>query len=132
MTKLKPMNILNYESAGRKVVKWAQDESEASWPKDMADFRNQLAEDVEIPERYQTIEVVQGTDTHFILRLPPKNQVTQSEQEVVEEKKQEEQTGQPQSYNPPEFYKDLLVEGTLDNVSFFYSRISDYTIRGCR
>lgn len=130
MEKLKPMNILNYELAGRLVVEWAQGKKDP--PKDMADMRSQLAGIVEIPERYQTLEVVQGDNHHFVLRLPPKDQVTQSEKEVVEETKQANETGEPKFYDPPKFYSDLLVEKDIENDAFFYSRISDYTIRGCR
>ncbi len=130
MEKLKPMRILNYELAGRLVVEWAQ--GKKAPPEDMADMRSQLAGIVEIPERYQTLEVVQGDNHHFVLRLPPKDQVTQSEEEVMQETKQAKETGNPKFYYPPKFYSDLLVEKDIENDAFFYSRISDYTIRGCR
>jgi hypothetical protein len=130
MADLMPMNILNYELAGRIVVEWAQGKRKR--PEDMEEMRAQLAGIVEIAERYETLQVVQGDETHFILRLPPEKELTQYERKVHEQRDKEQQSGVPQPYDPPKFYEDYIVEGDMDNVSFFYSRISDYTIRGCK
>lgn len=131
MPRIQPMNILDYERAGRIVVAWAQGKTPP--PKDMEDMRQQLAGIVEIPERYQRLSVVQGDNHHFILRLPPKDQVTQSEEDVLQDLEDEKNTGERRSYELPQFYKDMLLEsGLWNNATFFYSRISDYTIRGCK
>jgi hypothetical protein len=122
---LEPIKILDYESAGRQVVRWAQGKDPL--PGTMAEFREKLAGIVHVPERYLSISFTQGDDHHFVMRLPPKNQVSQSEIIV---------NAQPKgiaSYDPPKFYLDMLTaDENFDNIPFFYSRIADYTIRGCR
>lgn len=125
---LKPMKILDYEAAGRKVVMWAQ--KPETRPADMAEFRQQLKGLVDIPERYETLEICQGDDHHFILRLPPNRQVSESERRA---KKQAKEDPGVVSYDPPHFYTDMLTgQKPFDNIEFYYSRISDYTIRGCK
>jgi hypothetical protein len=125
---LKPMRILDYEAAGRKVVQWAQ--KPETRPSTMEEFRHQLKGLVDIPERYTDLQICQGDDNLFILRLPPARQVSESEETV---KKDWTENPGLDAYSPPQFYMDMLSgEKEFDNVEFFYSRIADYTIRGCK
>ncbi|MBZ9709316.1 hypothetical protein LB543_21560 [Mesorhizobium sp. ESP7-2] len=120
-----PIQTLNFEAAGRKVVQWAQDPS--TRPRDLAEFKAQLDGLVVVPDRYKEIQIVQGYDHVFFLRLPPNNQVTQSQKKL-----QTEQGGMT-DYGIPDFYFDAILEKVpFNRDSFFYSRIADYTIRGCR
>lgn len=120
-----PMKILDFAEAGRKVVEWAQ--NPASRPRDLAEFKEQLAGLVEVPERYKEIQIVQGYDHVFFLRLPPNNQVTHSKKQL------ETETGGLMQYGVPDFYIDVINDpDKFDRDEFFYSRIADYTIRGCR
>ncbi len=120
-----PMKILDFEGAGRKVVEWAQ--NPGSRPRDLAEFKEQLAGLVEVPARYKEIQIVQGYDHVFFLRLPPNNQVTHSKKQL------ETETGGLMQYGIPDFYFDAINEpDNFDRDEFFYSRIADYTIRGCR
>ncbi len=123
--KLDPIDILDYRNAGRKVYEWATDP--ASRPADMQQMRDQLDGLVKIPPRYESLRIDQGDDTLFVLRLPPKNQVEQSKVKVEKEK----ENAVP--YEPPAFYgENFSTPGGMDNVEFFFSRLADYTIRGCK
>lgn len=120
-----PMIILNFAATGRKVVQWAQDPS--TRPRDLAEFKEQLAGLVQVPERFKEIQIVQGYDHVFFLRLPPNNQVTLSQKQL------ETEEGGLEEYGIPEFYFDAIKEvKEFDRTEFFFSRIADYTIRGCR
>lgn len=120
-----PIHILDFPAVGRKVVEWAQDPS--TRPRDLEEFKEQLAGLVEVPERYKEIQIVQGYDHVFFLRLPPKNQVTHSKAQLLKE------DNNMRRYGIPEFYFDAILEnGPFNRENFFYSRIADYTIRGCR
>jgi hypothetical protein len=120
-----PMKILDFPKAGRKVVEWAQ--NPRSRPRDIEEFKQQLAGLVEVPPRYKEIQIVQGYDHVFFLRLPPKNQVTKSKEQLDSE------TGGLKQYGVPDFYFDAIDDPeSFDREEFFYSRIADYTIRGCR
>ncbi|MER8568694.1 hypothetical protein NKH85_25260 [Mesorhizobium sp. M0924] len=123
-----PIDILDFPGVGRKVVEWAQNPK--SRPRDMAEFKKQLGGMVDVPARYKEIQIVQGYDHVFFMRLPPNNQVTQSKKKLDTEK------GGLKEYGIPDFYFDF-IKGTakFDDVkreTLFYSRIADYTIRGCR
>lgn len=120
-----PMKILDFPGAGRKVVEWAQNPS--SRPRDLDEFKQQLAGKVEVPARYTEIQIVQGYDHVFFLRLPPNNQVTHSQKQL------ETEEGGLKQYGVPDFYVDVITDpDSFDRNEFFYSRIADYTIRGCR
>lgn len=120
-----PMKILDFEKAGQKVVQWAQDPS--SRPRDLAEFKEQLAGLVEVPERFKEIQIMQGYDHVFFLRLPPNNQVTHSQKQLLDE------TDDLSQYGVPDFYFDAILKpDEFKREPFFYSRIADYTIRGCR
>lgn len=130
---LSPMKILDFEKAGRKVVEWAKDPASRPLDGDMQAFRTALQGIVDVPARYTSFELVQGDSNHFIMRLPPKAQLEQSEALAHREK----EDGNPaSSYGIPDFYKETFLDeqngGDFDNVKFFYCRIADYTIRGCR
>lgn len=124
-TRLEPMKILNFKEAGAKVVEWAR--NPASRPRDIEEFRAQLDQLVDVPARFKEIQIVQGYDHVFFLRLPPKNQVTQSQEDI--------ESGDIglSDYGLPDFYVDAFKNpDAFDQRSFFFSRIADYTIRGCR
>ncbi len=106
-------------------MEWAQDPS--TRPRDLAEFKQQLDGLVDVPPRYKEIQIVQGYDHVFFLRLPPNNQVTQSK------KRLDTEDDDMRRYGIPEFYFDAILETVpFDKEDFFYSRIADYTIRGCR
>ena len=124
-TPLESMTILNFPETGKKVVEWAQNPS--TRPRDIVEFRQQLAGLVDVPARYKEIQISQGYDHVFFLRLPPNNQVTQSQQKL------ETETNSVSAYGFPQFYFDAIEHPEkFDRTNFFFSRIADYTIRGCR
>ena len=123
----------DYEYVGRKIVGWAQ--APATCPKTIEDLRAALQGHLTIPATVKTLKVVQGTDddsksTEFILRLPPKGQVSETEKIVSDS---------PNStYELPPLYTEYQPGGvdesgaTIDRLRAFYSRVADYTMRGCR
>ncbi|MFI0843011.1 hypothetical protein [Mesorhizobium sp. IMUNJ 23232] len=120
-----PMKILNFRETGMKVVQWAQDPS--TRPRDLAEFKQQLAGLVQVPDRFKEIQIMQGYDHVFFLRLPPKNQVTKSHEQLANE------TDDLNEYGIPDFYFDAINNpDDFKREDFFFSRIADYTIRGCR
>lgn len=123
-----PIKILDFPKTGKKVVEWAQNPS--SRPRDLEEFKAQLAGLVQVPDRFKEIQIMQGYDHVFFLRLPPNNQVTWSKKQLDTEK------GGLMDYGIPDFYFDAINNpddfGDVKRESFFYSRIADYTIRGCR
>lgn len=120
-----PIEILDFEVAGRKVVEWAQ--NPRSRPRDIEEFKEQLKDAIRVPPRYKEIQIVQGYDHVFFLRLPPNNQVTQSLAKLQTE------DDDVARYGIPDFYFDAINQpDEFDREKFFYSRIADYTIRGCR
>ena len=120
-----PIEILDFPNAGRKVVEWAQ--NPISRPRDINEFKQQLKDIAVVPDRYTDIQIVQGYDHVFFLRLPPNNQVTQSRAKL------EQETNDVSKYGIPDFYFDAVEKpDEFDREKFFFSRIADYTIRGCR
>ena len=52
-----PMKILDFVGAGKKVVEWAQ--KPITRPRDINEFKEQLAGMVQVPDRYKEIQIVQ-------------------------------------------------------------------------
>src|SRR5690554_4792056 len=74
----------DYAKVGQKLVEWAQ-KGPASWPKNMDELRTALDGLITFPPQVTRLTVVQSYDGEegnfeFILRLPAKGQVTESEQ----------------------------------------------------
>ncbi|MES0166656.1 hypothetical protein NKJ87_11710 [Mesorhizobium sp. M0027] len=126
----------DYEAVGKKLVEWAQQDDEDSWPKTIDELREAFKDLLTIPDVFKTLTVVRGDDHiednyEFLLRLPPKGQVTESEQ-IVKAKVEDD------VYPLPALYKDFEPGGrdedkrVITQLRFFYARVADYTMRGCR
>ena len=125
-----------YVEVGRVIYEWAT--GQRPHPKSMEEVREALGDgdNIFIPENMKNVEVVQGEDddpesTTFILRLPPANQVSESQQQTS-------QAGR-EPYPTPLLYDFLIGLGALDDEGkpaktedVMYARIADYTMRGCR
>ncbi len=93
------------------------------WP--LEDGENQM---VRLPDRICRIVFIQPDNETYIVRLPPKDLVEQSE---------EENKADGSDYGFHKFYLRQLVPGSglgdkLDNIDVLYSRIADYTFAHCK
>jgi hypothetical protein len=123
----------DYEFVGKKIVEWAQNPD--TWPTSIDELRKELGGHLTIPPKVKVLKVIQGDDhdpksTEFILRLPPKNQVSESEKIV--------RTSPNGAYELPPLYTEYKPgekdeDGKVINrLRAFYARVGDYTMRGCR
>ncbi|MCP4097946.1 MAG: hypothetical protein GY748_17075 [Planctomycetaceae bacterium] len=128
-----PEAFNKYVRVGRKIYAWATGAEKT--PANMAELRKELGGDIFIPDGMTNLEVCQGEDetpgdTTFVLRLPPINQVMESQEQM-------KQKGTAK-YPTPELYTFLvMLEATnlgkrASAEDVLYSRIADYTMRGCR
>ena len=67
------IEVEDYIEMGRLVAEWATDPD--SRPADLAALKEQLAGVAVLPERVRTVEFVQGTLDHLVIRLPAKELV---------------------------------------------------------
>ncbi|WP_095491108.1 hypothetical protein [Mesorhizobium temperatum] len=125
----------DYEAVGKKLVEWAQQGRE-SWPKTIDELRVAFKDLLTIPDVFKRLRVEQGDDAtegdyELVLRLPPKGQVTESEQIV-------KASVDDDVYPLPPLYKDFEPGGrdedkrVITQLRFFYARVGDYTMRSCR
>ena len=125
----------DYEYVGRKIVEWAQNGPD-SWPKNIDELRAALDGHMTIPDVFKRLTITQGDDDReadyeLVLRLPPRGQVTESERIV-----QSDETGEP--YPLPPLYTGFQPGAPDENrqainaLRYFYARVADYTMRGCR
>lgn len=120
----------DYEKVGQKLIEWAQ-KGPASWPTDIDDLRQQLAGVLTIPAEVTRLTVMQGYDEaggncEFVLRLPSKGQVSESET-----------LARDGHYQLPPLIR-MLDDGQdesgdpLSPLQRFHARVADYTMRQCR
>ncbi|RWN02217.1 MAG: hypothetical protein EOR84_05115 [Mesorhizobium sp.] len=123
----------DYEAVGKKLVEWAQQDNA---PETIDELRLAFKDLLTIPDVFKSLRVVQGNDRtegdyEFLLRLPPKGQVTESEQIVTASVGDD-------VYPLPPLYTDYEPGGrdedqnVITQLRFFYARVADYTMRGCR
>lgn len=120
----------DYAAVGQQLIKWAQG-GPATWPKDIDDLRQAFKGHLHIPEGVKRLKVIQSDDSlednvEFILRLPAKNQVSESEALAKEG-----------NYNKPPVIEIIFMEndskkGPLTKLDLFHARVADYTMRQCR
>ncbi len=70
------IDVADYIEMGRLVAQWATDHS--SWPKDVDELKTQLDGIATVPDRIKSVEFVQSTLDHLILRLPVKEMIEES------------------------------------------------------
>ena len=92
----------DYIEMGRLVAEWAIDP--ASRPADLAALKEQLAGIAALPERVRTVEFVQGTLEHLVIRLPAKEHVEDTLEHMSDP------MGSPR-YQLPQFYADHCRPG---------------------
>jgi hypothetical protein len=117
--------LQNYVDIGKLIVEWAKDPSKR--PADMEAFRKAVGNNMLIHPKYTRLRIEQAddndTDLEFVLRLPPKGQVTESEERVAN-------APVGHGYPLPNLYD--VLPGLNRPLEAFYSRVADYTMRSCR
>ncbi|MBK8085207.1 MAG: hypothetical protein IPK28_16100 [Devosia sp.] len=93
-----------------------------SWPRSIDEFNQAVGAHYTLPPGVKTIQVIQGNDEVFVLRLPAKNQVEESNELAAKGK-----------YDLPPII-DILANKPAGNTvqDFFHARVADYTMRQCR
>ena len=120
------IDVADYIEMGRLVAQWAADP--ATRPETVDDLKEQLDGIAVVPDRIKTIEIVESTLDHLILRLPVK--------EMIEESL--ERMSDPMgdgTYPLPQFYADHYHPGfgpVMTPLDTLLARVGDYTIAQCR
>lgn len=120
------IEVADYIEIGRLVAEWATEPS--SRPADVAAFRDQLAGIATVPDRVRTVEFVQGTPEHLVIRLPAKELI----EETVE--KLSDPLGHPR-LQVPQFYADHCRPGfgpVMTPLDTLFARVGDQSIAQCR
>ncbi len=121
-----PVEVTDFIEMGRLVAEWALDP--VSRPTDAAGLRDQLRGIATVPERVRTVEFVQDTVDHLILRLPVREMVVESLDRMTDP------MGDGR-YPLPQFYVDHCRPGfgpVMTPLDTLLARISDCTIAQCR
>ena len=121
------IEISDYELMGRKILEWTMDPS--TRPTCVDDLRTQLRNIALIPDRIKSVEFVQSSLDHLVLRLPPAEMAKEGEDRAKSLDRENSQ-----DYEEPLFYRDRinLDVPRMSNLEFLYSRIGDYTIAQCK
>ena len=120
------IEVEDYIEIGRLVAEWAADP--ASRPKDLGALKAQLAGVAVIPERIKSVEFVQSTLDHLIIRLPAREMIEES----VERMSDPMASGR---YPMPQFYADHCRPGfgpVMTPLDTLLARVGDHTIAQCR
>lgn len=120
----------DYTKVGQKLIEWAQ-QGPASWPKDMEELRAAFDGLITFPPQITRLTVVQsydgeGGNFEFILRLPAKGQVSESEQLATQGN-----YAQPPVIHMLDSQQDENGN-PLSPLQQFHARVADYTMRQCR
>ena len=120
------IEVEDYIEMGRLVADWAADP--ASRPRTLGALKAQLAGIAVIPERIRSVEFVQSTLDHLVIRLPAKEMIEES----VERMSDPMGTGR---YPLPQFYADHCRPGfgpVMTPLDTLLARVGDHTIAQCR
>jgi hypothetical protein len=118
----------NFEAWGNLVKRWAKgDQPRPTTIQQLKDQCDGAGVGATI-SGYETLDIVQSqSETHLLLRLPPKKQLEASETRLA--------TG---SYSIPPFYKRIFDHPadpaipTAQNMTVHAERIGDYTMAACQ
>jgi hypothetical protein len=120
------IEVADYIEMGRLVAQWATDP--ATRPETVDELKTQLDGIAVVPERIKTVEIVQSTLDHLILRLPVKEMIEESLERMTDP------MGDG-TYPLPQFYADHYKPGfgpVMTPLDTLLARVGDYTIAQCR
>ena len=120
------IEVADFIEMGRLIAQWSADPD--TRPTTVDELKEQLDGIAVVPDRIKTVEIVQSTLDHLILRLPVK--------EMIEESL--ERMSDPMgdgTYPLPQFYADFYRPGfgpVMTPLDTLLARVGDYTIAQCR
>jgi hypothetical protein len=120
------IEVADFIEMGRLVAQWATDP--ATRPNDLAGFKQQLDGIAVVPDRIKSVEFVQSTLDHLVLRLPVREMIEESLERMTDP------MGDGQ-YPLPQFYADHYRPGfgpVMTPLDTLLARVGDYTIAQCR
>ena len=120
------IDVADYIEMGRLVAQWATDP--ATRPADVAEFKRQLDGIAVVPDRIKSVEFVQSTLDHLVLRLPVKEMIEESLERMTDPLDHGR-------YPLPQFYADHYRPGfgpVMTPLDILLARVGDYTIAQCR
>ncbi len=120
------IEVADYIEMGRLVAQWAADPS--TRPADVDELKEQLDGVAIVPDRIRSVEFVQSTLDHLVLRLPVKEMIEES----IERMSDPLGDGR---YPLPQFYADHYRPGfgpVMTPLDTLLARVGDYTIAQCR
>ena len=123
---IQAVEVDDFIEMGRLVAEWAMDPE--GRPRDVAELREALRGIAVVPKRIRTVEFVQDTLDHLILRLPVREMVGES----VERMSDPMGDGR---YPLPQFYLDHCRPGfgpVMTPLDTLLARIGDCAIAQCR
>ena len=119
------IEVADYIEMGRLVAQWATDP--ATRPGTSPSSR-QLDGIAVVPDRIKSVEFVQSTLDHLVLRLPVKEMIEESLERMTDP------MGDGR-YPLPQFYADHYRPGfgpVMTPLDILLARVGDYTIAQCR
>lgn len=120
------IDVADHIEMGRVVAQWSVDPS--SRPRTIGELRQQLEGIAIVPERIRSVEFVQGTLDHLVLRLPAR--------EMIEESVERAADPLDDGRHPlPQFYADHFRPGfgpVMTPLDLLLARVGDCTISQCR
>jgi hypothetical protein len=120
------IEVADYIELGKLVAEWSIGKRKP--PTNPTELKEQLRGIADVPDRITEVEVVQGTLSKLVIRLPVREMVDQSLEFM------DDPMGEG-SYPFPQFYADYYSPGfgpVLTPRDILYARVGDYTIAQCR
>ncbi|WP_374624398.1 hypothetical protein [Devosia sp.] len=109
----------DYIAVGQVIIEWAT--GTRAWPTSLQEFNDAVGAHYTLPPGVKAIQVIQGNDEVFVLRLPAKNQVEESNELAAKGE-----------YDLPPIIDILASNPKLTEQDKFHARVADYTMRQCR
>lgn len=120
------IEVDDYIEIGRLVAEWATEP--ATRPADVAELRDQLAGIATVADGIRTVEFVQGTTDHLVVRLPAKELIEATVEQLSDP------LGHPR-LQVPQFYADHCRPGfgpVMTPLDTLFARVGDQSIAQCR
>jgi hypothetical protein len=120
------IEVADYIEMGRLVAQWATEP--ATRPANLAELKQQLDGIAVVPDRIRSIEFVESTLDHLVLRLPVKEVIEESLERVAD-------PFDDGRYPLPQFYADHYRPGfgpVMTSLDLLLARVGDFTIAQCR
>jgi hypothetical protein len=125
-SQLELIEVADHIEMGRLVVDWATGRTPR--PADIDEFKRQVHGIAVVPDRIKTLEFVQGTEEHLVVRLPVRSMMEAAVREMSD-------PDHDWRYPMPPFYGDFYRPGLgpmHSPLELLMARVGDYTIAQCK